>query len=126
MGNADGDRKELKNTGYEIFIGILSILSMVNIVMMYAADDPNLDTVIEAMNVLLSIVFLADFTYRLLTAASKSGYFFRAVRLGRSARQPAAPAGQDSSGLPPRASLPTPSRIRNHEHRSQPDQGQGR
>ena len=39
---------ELKNTGYEIFIGILSILSIVNIVMMYVADDPNLDTVINA------------------------------------------------------------------------------
>jgi voltage-gated potassium channel len=77
MANADGTRKELKNAGYEIFIGILSILSMVNVVMMYAAEDPNLDTVIEAMNWLLSFIFLADFTYRLLTAASKSGYFFR-------------------------------------------------
>ena len=77
MANADGQRKELKNTGYEIFIGILSILSIVNIVMMYVADDPNLDTVIEALNALLSIVFLADFTYRLATARSKSSYFFR-------------------------------------------------
>ncbi len=74
---ADGQRKELKNTGYEIFIGILSILSIVNIVMTYVADDPNLDTVIEALNGLLSIVFLADFTYRLATAGSKSSYFFR-------------------------------------------------
>ncbi len=77
MVNADGTRKELKNTGYEIFIGILSILSIVNVVMMYVAEDPNLDTVIEAMNWLLSIIFLADFAYRLFTAASKSGYFFR-------------------------------------------------
>ena len=29
------------------------------------------------MNVLLSVIFLADFTYRLLTAESKSRYFFR-------------------------------------------------
>jgi len=77
MANADGKRKELKNTGYEIFIGILSILSIVNIVMKYAAKDPNLDTVIEAMNWLLSIIFLADFIYRLITAGSKSSYFFR-------------------------------------------------
>ena len=77
MVSTDGARKELKNTGYEIFIGILSILSMVNVLMMYVADDPNLDTVIEAMNWLLSIIFLADFTYRLSTAASRSGYFFR-------------------------------------------------
>jgi voltage-gated potassium channel len=77
MVEAESQREELKNTGYEIFIGILSILSIVNIVMKYVAEDPNLETVIEAMNWLLSIIFLADFTYRLFTAESKSGYFFR-------------------------------------------------
>lgn len=68
-------RNELKSTGYEIFVAILSVLSIVNIVLMYALDDDNLDTVILAMNGLLSLIFLADFTYRLLTADSKSGYF---------------------------------------------------
>ncbi len=70
-------RNELKNTGYEIFIAILSVLSIVNIVLMYAVDDDNLDTVILAMNGLLSGIFLGDFAYRLLTADSKSGYFVR-------------------------------------------------
>ena len=60
-------RQELKNPGYEIFVGILSILSIFNIILIYAVRDPNLDTVIDAMNWLLSIVFLADFTYRLGT-----------------------------------------------------------
>ena len=60
-------RQELKNPGYEIFVGTLSILSIFNIVLIYAVRDPNLDTVIDAMNWLLSIVFLADFTYRLGT-----------------------------------------------------------
>jgi hypothetical protein len=69
--------RELKNTGYEIFVGILSILSIVNIVLLYAVEDPNLDSVLTAMNVLLSVIFLADFTYRLLTAESKARYFFR-------------------------------------------------
>ena len=69
--------KELKNTGYEIFIGILSILSIVNIVLLYAVDDQHMDAILLAMNVLLSAIFLADFTYRLFTAESKSGYFFR-------------------------------------------------
>jgi len=45
----------------------LSILSIFNIILIYAVRDPNLDTVIDAMNWLLSIVFLADFTYRLGT-----------------------------------------------------------
>jgi len=74
---ADGTRKELKSTGYEIFIGILSILSIVNIAMMYIADDPNIDTVIHAMNWLLSMIFLGDFVYRLSTAPSRAGYFFK-------------------------------------------------
>ncbi len=68
---------ELKNTGYEIFIGILSILSILNIVLLYAIDDSNIDTVLYVMNVLFSAIFLADFTFRLLTAESKSRYFFR-------------------------------------------------
>jgi voltage-gated potassium channel len=77
MANTEPERKELKNTGYEIFIGILSVLSIVNVVLLYVVDDANLDTVLYAMNWLLSAIFLADFTYRLLTAESKSRYFFR-------------------------------------------------
>jgi len=56
--------EELKSTGYEIFIGFLSILSILNVALIYLADDPNLDTVIYALNGLFSVVFLADFTYR--------------------------------------------------------------
>ncbi len=77
MDNADDPRKELKNMGYEIFIGILSILSIVNIVMIYIAEDTNLDTVISVMNGLFSLIFLGDFIYRLFTAQSKSHYFFQ-------------------------------------------------
>ena len=77
MAIADACGNELKNTGYEIFVGILSVLSIVNIVLLYAVEDPNLDSVLHVMNVLLSTIFLADFTYRLLTAESKSHYFFR-------------------------------------------------
>jgi len=77
MAKADPQGKELKNTGYEIFIGALSVLSIVNIVLLYAADDPQINKVIWVMNVLLSAIFLVDFSYRLFTAASKSDYFFR-------------------------------------------------
>ena len=42
MADVETDHKELKNTGYEIFIGILSILSIVNIILLYAIEDPNL------------------------------------------------------------------------------------
>ncbi len=77
MANTEPRHKELKNTGYEIFVGILSVLSIVNILLLYTVRDPNLDTVLYVMNALFSFIFLADFTYRLLTAESKSRYFFR-------------------------------------------------
>jgi hypothetical protein len=69
--------RELKSPGYEIFIGALSVLSIVNIVLMYGVDDKSLSNVLLIMNALFSVTFLIDFTYRLLTAPSKSTYFFR-------------------------------------------------
>jgi Ion transport protein len=68
---------ELKNPGYEIFVGALSVLSIVNIVLLYAINDKGLHNVLLIMNVVFSAIFLVDFTYRLLTAPSKSAYFFR-------------------------------------------------
>ena len=70
-------RRELKNTGYEIFIGILSILSIFNLVLLFAISDEALDTVLWVMDGILSAIFLADFTYRLFTTESKTTYFFR-------------------------------------------------
>lgn len=68
---------ELKGAGYEIFIGALSVLSILNLVLRYAVHDEGLDLVLLAMNGLLSLIFLGDFTYRLFTAESKTDYFFR-------------------------------------------------
>jgi len=71
-------RSELKSTNYEIFIGVLALLSILNLFVSFAfLKDPGLQMVMEVMNGLLSAIFLADFTYRLLTAESRSGYFFR-------------------------------------------------
>ena len=77
MPEAGTPRRELKNTGYEIFIGALSVLSILNLVLLYAIEDPGLNTVLWFMNAILSVIFLIDFTYRLFTAESKSHYFFR-------------------------------------------------
>ncbi len=69
-------RSELKNTGYEIFIGILSILSILNLVLAYAfRGNEDLQGVLYVMNALFSVIFLIDFSYRLATAPSRSGYF---------------------------------------------------
>jgi Ion transport protein len=68
---------ELKSPGYEIFIGALSVLSIVNIVLLYGVNDKSLDNVLLIMNAIFSFVFLIDFFFRLSTAPSKSTYFFR-------------------------------------------------
>lgn len=68
--------EELKNPGYEIFISILSILSILNLVLIFAfADDQDLQGILAFMNALLGIIFLFDFIYRLFTTPSKRTYF---------------------------------------------------
>jgi hypothetical protein len=71
-------RSELKNTGYEIFIGILSMLSILNLLLVYVLrSNHDLLTVLQVMNGLFSGIFLIDFVYRLATAPSRRSYFFR-------------------------------------------------
>ncbi len=74
----DRSSGELKSTGYEIFIGMVSILSIVNLLLVFAfLQDGELQDILNAMNALLSGIFIVDFIYRISTARSKSGYFFR-------------------------------------------------
>jgi len=69
---------ELKNTGYEVFIGLLSVLSILNLVLAYVVrSDHDLQSVLRVMNALFSFIFLIDFTYRIATASSRRAYFFR-------------------------------------------------
>ena len=71
-------RRELKNTSYEIFIGALSLLAMVNVVLFVLFfQDSNLQLVLAVIDGLLSLIFLGDFLFRLKTAPSRRGYFFR-------------------------------------------------
>jgi voltage-gated potassium channel Kch len=70
--------KELKNTTYEAFIGVLSVLSIANIAFIYLARSDQVDAVVTIMNGLLSVIFLADFTFRFVTAREdRWRYFFR-------------------------------------------------
>jgi len=68
---------ELKNLGYEIFVGILSILSILNLFLVTFILDQNLQFILYFMNFLMSLIFLLDFFYRFITAPSKNAYFFR-------------------------------------------------
>src|SRR5262245_43555324 len=73
-----GRRSELKNPNYEIFIGLLSILSIVNLGLLYAfRHSPSLEPILLVMDALLSGIFLIDFSYRLYTAPHRAQYFFR-------------------------------------------------
>jgi voltage-gated potassium channel len=83
MNNADtssGSRPELqdlKDPGYEIFILLVSLLSVANFLIAWVPGlDPDAVNVLVVINFFLTIIFLADFTYRLVTASSKRYYFF--------------------------------------------------
>lgn len=73
----DASSTGLKSTSYELFIGALSILSIFNLVVIYAARDSGMADMADAMDVFLSAVFLFDFLFRFVTAESRSGYVFR-------------------------------------------------
>jgi voltage-gated potassium channel Kch len=73
----DANNRELKDATYEVFIGALSILSIVNIFLLAAARDEVVEGVILIMDGILSLIFLADFAFRILTVESKSQYFVR-------------------------------------------------
>ena len=72
------ENKELKNTTYEAFIGVLSVVSIANIAFVYLAASDQVEAVVEIMNGILSAIFLVDFTYRFVTAGTgRWTYFFK-------------------------------------------------
>ncbi|MGW5241999.1 ion transporter [Monashia sp. NPDC004114] len=77
MSDKDSRDGELGHTGYEIFIGALSVLSLVNIVLLALLRDPATQNVVRVMDLFLSAVFLGDFLVRLRRAPSRTSYFFR-------------------------------------------------
>jgi voltage-gated potassium channel Kch len=69
--------EEYKSTNYELFILALSILSIVNWGLYFIIRDEDMLQVVIAVDLVLSVIFLGDFLYRLFTAESKRGYFIR-------------------------------------------------
>ena len=68
----------MKTARYELFILMVSILSIFNLIIFLI---PGVDSIIKGvaaiMDGFITIIFLTDFLYRLFTAESKSDYFFR-------------------------------------------------
>ncbi|HEX3269491.1 MAG TPA: ion transporter [Ktedonobacterales bacterium] len=62
---------------YELFIGALSVISIINIVLALVVPDPAVRNVIVIVDTGLCFVFFADFLGRLRNAESKRKYFFR-------------------------------------------------
>ena len=79
--NEKSQNRELKSTGYELFILLLSLVSVFNLVIIWIDYIQPISSltlgVIEIINTILTIFFLFDFTYRILTTTSKSNYFFK-------------------------------------------------
>jgi voltage-gated potassium channel Kch len=71
------EQRDLRNSSYEVFILLLSLLSLANIVLAAILWSDDARDVVLVIDGVLCIVFLADFAYRLFTADSKRGYFLQ-------------------------------------------------
>ena len=67
----------LFSAGYEIFMALLSLLSIFNMILLFFLRDPSLGAVLALVNFVLIIFFIADFLARLVKSPSKSEYFLR-------------------------------------------------
>lgn len=72
---------DLKSTGYELFILLLSLVSIYNLAVdvfggFFNINESRLE-VIYIINGILTIFFVFDFLYRFFTTASKSHYFIK-------------------------------------------------
>jgi voltage-gated potassium channel len=75
---SEDELSDEKGFGYEIFIALVSILSVVNLALVYIPGvNPQAVQVVEIINLFLTIIFVLDFVYRMTTTKSKSHYFFR-------------------------------------------------
>jgi voltage-gated potassium channel Kch len=64
-------------SSYELFISALSVLSILNLVLLVLPISSQVKQLILIVDVALTVIFLSDFTVRLVSAPAKSRYFFR-------------------------------------------------
>lgn len=74
---ATGPGKELRTSSYELFIGALSILSILNLALLILPVTDQVKQLVLIVDFALTIVFVIDFAIRLLSAPDKRGYFFK-------------------------------------------------
>jgi voltage-gated potassium channel len=69
--------RELRTSSYEIFIGGLSVLSILNLVLLLLPLSDEVKVLILIVDGALTVIFLIDFSIRLFAAPVKSRYFFK-------------------------------------------------
>ena len=67
---------ELQAPGYEIFIGLLAVLSLINLAISVLPFSEDTKSIAAIVNVPITAIFLADFTSRLLQSHPRRVYFF--------------------------------------------------
>jgi voltage-gated potassium channel len=78
MNTTDNSFNEYKGTGYEVFILLLSTLSVFNIIFYILPDlVPAATEIVNIIDLFISIVFIFDFLLRFFTSNSKYHYFFK-------------------------------------------------
>jgi hypothetical protein len=117
---------ELGNIEYEIFIGALTVLSLVNIVLILLLRDQAL----QNRRLYAQHPVQHCFCHR-LPRQTPSGTLANRLRLppvwlGRSARKPPVSASETPETLPAYPGGPTAPPIRSSKHWQKPRQGQGR
>jgi voltage-gated potassium channel len=70
-------RRELRHSNWEVFVLVLSTISLANIVLLLLPLHEDSDRVIQIVDASLCGVFFIDFLYRLRSAESKQQYFWR-------------------------------------------------
>lgn len=65
------------NTNYEIFILGVSLLSIFNLLFEVLPIDPQVQNLLFVLDIAMTPIFLIDFLFRLFSAPSKTGYFFK-------------------------------------------------
>ncbi len=65
------------NTNYEIFILAVSFLSIFNLIFELLPIDQDVKNLLSVVDVAITPIFLIDFLFRLFSAPSKVGYFFK-------------------------------------------------
>lgn len=71
------ESQQLKGIGYEVFVVLITLLSITNLLLIWFTQNPQMDQVIFFINIVISLVLMFDFGYRLLSSPSKKYYFIK-------------------------------------------------